>query len=389
MEVYYNKETQKVPIKSWCSNIEQGALEQAKNLSTLPFVFKHVSLMPDCHQGYGMPIGGVIATKDVIIPNAVGVDIGCGMCLLETPYTTEQVTTDVIKKIMGRIRQEVPLGFEHQKVPQDETLMPKREFTDIIKKEYSSALRQLGTLGGGNHFIEIQKDEEGKVYVMIHSGSRNLGKKVCDYYNKLAIELNKKWASGIPDSYQLNFLPISSDEGKDYIKDMNYCLDFAYANRMLMINRIKNIFEEMLPTDCLFVTTNIHHNYAALEEHFGENVWIHRKGATLAEEGTTGLIPGSQGTSSYIVEGLGNKESFNSCSHGAGRRMSRSDAERNLNLEEEKKRMDDKGIIHGLRGKKDLDEAAGAYKDIDEVMANQKDLVKIIKKLEPLAVIKG
>lgn len=396
MKVYYNREENKVPIKSWCPEIEEGALEQAKNLSKLPFVFKHIALMPDCHQGYGMPIGGVIATKDVIIPNAVGVDIGCGVGLIETPFTINDIDLPTLKEIMGKIRKTIPLGFNHHKEAQSEEFMPiNKEYSKLIESEMNSARKQIGTLGGGNHFIEIQKDEEGKVYVMLHSGSRNLGKKVCDYYNKLAIELNKKWASSIPDSYELNFLPISSDEGKNYIKDMNYCLDFAKCNRnhmmLKIIEIIRDVFKEKgteINKD-YFNIFDIHHNYAILENHFGEEVWVHRKGATLAEVGTKGLIPGSQGTASYVVEGLGNSESFNSCSHGAGRKMGRKEAERTLNLEEEKKRLEDKGILHAIRGKSDLEEAAGAYKDIDMVMENQKDLVKIVKKLEPMGVIKG
>lgn len=389
INVFYEKEKQKVPIKNWCSDIEPKAVEQATNLSSLPFVFKHVSLMPDCHVGYGVPIGCVFASKDVIIPNAVGVDIGCGVCLLETPYTVEQITTDVIKRIMSGIRKEIPLGFKRHKKPQDEKFMPALEYTGIVQKEYDSATKQLGTLGGGNHFIEIQKDEEGKIYVMIHSGSRNLGKKVCDYYNDLAIKLNKRWFSGVPENFQLNFLPLDTPEAQEYIKDMNYCLEFAKSNRRLMIERIRDIFLREVPATSPFKIIDIHHNYATLENHFGENVWVHRKGATSARSGEIGLIPGSQGTSSYMVEGLGNEESFMSCSHGAGRKMGRKEAERSLDLEEEKKKMDEKGILHGIRHSSDLEEAPSAYKDIEEVINNQKDLIKVIKRLEPLAVIKG
>ena len=388
--------SEKLPVKMWLNDIEDGALEQAKNLANLPFAFKHISIMPDSHQGYGMPIGGVLAAKGVIIPNAVGVDIGCGMCAVKTSLT--EIDTDTLKKIMSKIRETVPVGFEHHKEKQDEGLMPSlgiepKKFLPICEKEYQSALKQIGTLGGGNHFIEIQKGSDGNIWIMIHSGSRNLGKQVADYYNKLAVYLNEKWHSEVPKSWQLAFFPMDSDEGKNYIREMNYCVSFALANRKLMMDRIMEIFlnDTYASWQCFEGNemVNIAHNYAKMENHFGQNVMVHRKGATLATADTIGIIPGSQGTKSYIVKGKGNPDSFNSCSHGAGRKMSRSKAENELNLEEEIKKLDEQGIIHAIRGKKDLDEASGAYKDIDEVMENQKDLVDTLVKLQPLAVIKG
>ena len=380
--------TEKLPIKMWLNDIEDGALEQVKNLANLPFAFKHIAIMPDSHQGYGMPIGGVLATKGVIIPNAVGVDIGCGMCAVKTSLT--DIDTETLKKIMGEIRKVVPVGFNHQKEKQDENLMPEApdSLPIICSQQYNSALKQIGTLGGGNHFIEIQKGSDGHIWIMIHSGSRNLGKQVADYYNKLAVELNKKWYSLVDIKQELAFLPLDSEEGKAYIREMNYCVDFALANRKLIMDNIKNIIFEM--TTCKFdEMINIAHNYARMENHFGENVMVHRKGATLATKDTIGIIPGSQGTKSYIVRGKGNPESFNSCSHGAGRKMGRNEAEKTLNLEEEIKKLDDQGILHAIRGVKDLDEATGAYKDIDVVMENQKDLVDIVVELTPLGVIKG
>jgi len=336
-----------------------------------------------------MPIGGVLATKGIIIPNAVGVDIGCGMCAVKTSLT--EMPTDTLKSIMGEIRKRIPVGFEHNKSIQSESLMPMLdEFSyPVIKGQYKSALKQIGTLGGGNHFIEIQKGSDGYIWVMIHSGSRNLGKQVADHYNKIAKEINSKYLSSVPKEYDLAFLPIDSIEGEGYIKEMNYCVDFALANRKLMMNKIIDIIGE-IPTAIKFdEIINIAHNYARMENHFGENVMIHRKGATLATVVTTGIIPGSQGTKSYIVKGKGNKDSFTSCSHGAGRKMGRKEAERQLNLKEEIKRLDDQGIIHAIRGKHDLDEASGAYKDINEVMKNQEDLVEILVELTPLGVIKG
>ena len=384
--------TEKLPIKMWLNYIEDGALAQAKNLANLPFAFKHIAIMPDSHQGYGMPIGGVLATKGVVIPNAVGVDIGCGMCAVKTSLT--ELDTETLKHIMGEIRKVVPVGFNKHKEKQEESLMPEIGGTEIdlrnvIGREYNNALKSLGTLGGGNHFIEIQKGSDGHIWIMIHSGSRNLGKQVADHYNKLAVELNKKWYSSVDTKQELAFLPLDSEEGKSYIREMNYCVDFAFANRLLMINRIKSIFTNEFKVVTYEPIINIAHNYARMENHFGENVMVHRKGATLADKNTIGIIPGSQGTKSYIVKGKGNAESFNSCSHGAGRKMGRGQAQRDLNLEEEVKRLDNMGVVHAIRGVKDLDEASGAYKDIDEVMENQKDLVEILVELTPLGVIKG
>lgn len=378
--------SEKKPIKSWCENPEDGCIEQAKNLANLPFAFKHIALMPDTHQGYGMPIGGVLATKGVVIPNAVGVDIGCGMRAAKTELRVDDLPVEKLKAVMGEIRKAIPVGFAHQKEPCPKAAMPEFDpgMNPVCIREFESARHQLGTLGGGNHFIEIQRDQDGNIWVMIHSGSRNLGKQVCDHYNKVAKDLNARWHSAVDPKWDLAFLPLDSTEGKKYIKEMDFCLEFARGNRELMMHRVLG---------CLGSTkaaaADVHHNYAAWENHFGENVIVHRKGATAARAGEFGIIPGSQGTASYIVEGLGNPESFMSCSHGAGRRMGRKEAERKLDLAEEIRRMDEKGILHGIRGKGDLDEAAGAYKDIDTVMAEQADLVKIVTRLEPMGVIKG
>jgi len=381
-----------VIIKSWVTDIESGAIDQARNVASLPFAYRWVALMPDCHQGYGMPIGGVLATNGAVIPNAVGVDIGCGMCAVKTDIKVKDFKIDELKQIMGEIREKIPVGFKHHQEPQNESLMPVVDSGfntyKICSEQFNSALRQLGTLGGGNHFIEIQKGDDGFVWIMIHSGSRNLGLKVAKHYNNLAKELNKKWSSSVPPSHDLAFLPLKSEEAKDYLNEMNYCLEFAYANRLHMMEAVKKIFNKI--HQCNFDDViNIHHNFAVMENHFGKNVMVHRKGATKADEGLKGIIPGSQGTCSYIVEGLGNEESFKSCSHGAGRKMGRNDAKRRLNLEEEQKILNDKGIVHSIRGVGDLDEAPGSYKDIEAVMDNQKDLVKILVKLEPLGVVKG
>lgn len=388
--------TEKVPIKLWLNEIEDGALEQAKNIANLPFVFKHVSIMPDSHQGYGMPIGGVMATEGVVIPNAVGVDIGCGMCAVKT--SLNEISTEQLKGIMGGsaehkggIRGKVPVGFNHNKKDQQWGRFDEAPDIPVIQRELKSAKKQLGTLGGGNHFIEIQKGSDNHIWIMVHSGSRNFGYKIAKEFNKMAQDMCKMWYSNIPafkGQDGLAFLPINTIYGDTYMEAMKYALDFAYANRKLMLIKIQEAFKDIL--NCTFEPEiNIHHNFAQWENHYGKNVIVHRKGATSAKKDRLGIIPGSQGTKSYIVKGKGNSESFESCSHGAGRKMSRKKAQENLSLENEKKILDEQNIIHAIRGKKDLDEASGAYKDIETVMNNQRDLVDIVVELSPLAVIKG
>jgi len=382
-----------VPVKSWIdkTDLDSATLTQIENLARLPFAFSHVAIMPDAHVGYGMPIGGVLATKGKVIPNAVGMDIGCGMRCVK--LDVENIPTETLKSIMGVIRKLIPVGKNHHRDAVNSNFMPDTsndnlEDYPIVNREYFAALKQLGTLGGGNHFIEFQQDDEGSYYVMIHSGSRNIGKQVAEHYIKLAVELNKKWCSAVPTFAELAFLPVDSSEGVRYLKEMEFCVKFAEHNRSLMLTRIIGV----LDTFGIGVTKNpidIPHNYVQVERHFGHMVWVHRKGATYAGEDTLGIIPGSQGTSSYIVRGLGNRFSFNSCSHGAGRVLGRKAATRELDLQNEITRLDARGIIHSIRTVSDLEEAPGAYKDIDAVMKAQSDLVKIIRRLTPIAVIKG
>jgi len=258
----------------------------------------------------------------------------------------------------------------------------------IIEQEYQNSLCQVGTLGGGNHFIEIQKGSDGYIYVMLHSGSRNLGYKVAKHYNEIAKKLNEQWHSSVPLKYELAFLPIETNEAKNYMQEMKYCIKFAFENRKRMMNKIEKIFDRYTSAE-FKESINIAHNYATWENHYGKNVIVHRKGATLARKNTIGIIPGSQGTKSYIVKGLGNKESFCSCSHGAGRIMGRKQAQRKLNLSIEIEKLNSQGIIHNVKTIKDLDEAPGAYKDINIVMENQKDLVEILVELTPLGTVKG
>ncbi|OYT11571.1 MAG: RNA-splicing ligase RtcB [Bacteroidetes bacterium 4572_114] len=383
--------TERIPIKLWLDEVEEGALAQARNLANLPFAFKHVALMPDAHVGYGMPIGGVLATKAVVVPNAVGVDIGCGMCAVKTSLQT--LRPETIKKIMSGIRELVPLGFDHQKTRQDETLMPSTENLvehGVVERQFIAALKQIGTLGGGNHFIEIQKGSDGHIWIMIHSGSRNIGYRVAAHYNKLAKKLNAMWHTSVDDKHDLAFLPIETQEAKNYMNEMQYCVDFAFANRKLMMDNIVSVFVQETGKDFKELDfVNIAHNYARWENHFDTNVIVHRKGATSARDGEIGIIPGSQGTKSYIVKGKGNPMGFMSCSHGAGRKMGRKQAIRELDLAAETANLDNQGIIHAIRNKRDLEEAPGAYKDIDMVMENQTDLVETVVELSPLAVIKG
>jgi len=383
-----------LPIKIWLNDLEDGAMEQAKNLANYPFAYHHIAIMPDSHQGYGMPIGGVMATLGVVVPNAVGVDIGCGVIAVRTSLT--DLNREQLKRIIGGsakykggIRSRIPLGFNHHSKKQDEILMPDYLYKcPIVKQEYESALKQLGTLGGGNHFIEIQKGSDDHIWLMIHSGSRNLGYKVANRYNEIAKERCKNSLLYNP-KYNLAWLHLDSLAGKQYLKEMDYCVEFAAASRELMMNRVEQSVEDICPGTLFEPAIDIAHNFAALEHHFGLRVMVHRKGATRAYTGEQGIIPGSQGSCSWITEGMGNPDSFKSCSHGAGRKMGRKAAQHNLNLEEEIKHLDNLGTLHTVRTVKDLDEATGSYKNIDTVMMNQKDLVLPLVQLKPLATIKG
>jgi tRNA-splicing ligase RtcB (3'-phosphate/5'-hydroxy nucleic acid ligase) len=391
----WKRDDYRVPVFSWCSDIEESAMVQIDNLARLPFVVGHVAVMPDCHAGYGMPIGGVIACDGVVIPNAVGVDIGCGMLAVKTNIGDVGVFSYEIRAIVEKIRERVPVGFKWHEAP----VAPYGDGLDlgelpVVSENLERARLQLGTLGGGNHFVELQKDSDGVLWFMIHSGSRNLGKQVADHYNRVAKDLNAKWCSSIPKEWYLAFLPTDSPEAELYLREMQCAVDFALYNRQVMADIVKEVIvgvmEPFVPYTITFKPPiNIAHNYAAWEEIHGKRVLVHRKGATAAHVDQLGIIPGSQGTASYIVRGRGNVKSFYSCSHGAGRKMGRKEAQRTLNLDEEIKRLDNLGVVHGVREKKDLDEAAGAYKDIGAVMDEQKDLVRVVTELVPLGVVKG
>jgi len=402
MKVIYDREKQRVPIKSWCEYPEESALGQAVALSNHPAVYSHVALMPDTHAGMGMPIGGVVALSNAVSPNMVGVDIGCGMCAINTGYKLGKIQGK-LKKIRAGILQGVPVGFNHRDPGWVDSHHPVTiAALDALDGYYIIDLAndtnglvddkkvraQIGTLGGGNHFIEIQKDQDNGIWVMIHSGSRNIGKQVADLYNRKALALCLKWHTALPGK-DLAFLPYDEPLGREYLRAMNFALEFALANRRVMMMIVAEVFaKNKLPWPELWEDEmiNIHHNYASIENHLGKNLIVHRKGATLARVGTMGIIPGSMGTSSYIVKGLGNKESFMSCSHGAGRKMSRGQAKKTIDIHDFQYKM--KGIeCDATLGH--LDEAPQAYKDIDEVMRQQADLVEITTQLSPLAVIKG
>ena len=399
------------PIKIWLEkeqDLEESCLEQALHLAQLPFLHKWVCLMPDTHTGMGMPIGGVIAAKGVVIPNAVGVDIGCGMAYVKTSIPVKALketmtgSGNLVQGIVGDILRNIPVGFAHHKTP-----MPcytlDRAMEELSLYEADSELLgqleagyfQVGTLGGGNHFIELQEDEEGFLSVMLHSGSRHFGKSVCDYFHQKAREQNCRWYSQVPDEYRLAFLPVDTPEGRQYLNWMNLSMDFARENREKLMLAVKAVLEKWIGryTDLELKyeeEIHCHHNYAALENHFGENVWVHRKGAVRARKGELTVIPGAMGSYSYVVRGLGNPESFCTSSHGAGRAYSRRGAMEAFSCEEVMVDLKNQGVILGKKNKKDVaEESRFAYKDIDRVMENQKDLVEPVRRLRTIGVVKG
>ena len=412
--------TDGVDIKSWCPTVEEGAMDQMKLIAKLPYV-KECCLMADGHLGMDCCIGGVVACENVVVPNFVGSDCGCGMAAMRTNLTIDDMTEDKKQRLFDLISQAVPVGFSHNTDERRKDLAKRYQdkIDFLIDKSNiasfadhnpigdcdKSILSQMGTLGGGNHFIECQVDEEGFVWIMLHSGSRNIGKKLGDYFNDIAKDLNAKWfsvASAIP------FLPTDTAEGKAYLAWMEFALRFAFLNRQVMMHSILAVFERefcnvkfttsSLVDDTVNGMITIHHNFAAIENHHGRNYWIHRKGATKADVNRTGIIPGSMGTSSYITKGLGNHNSLLSASHGAGRKMGRMEFSRQMKDNQDQIDKSLEGIIHSdfgefqhgkMKGVKDVSEAPAAYKDIDLIMSWQNDLVEPIVKLRPLISIKG
>lgn len=413
--VLFNKNNQRIPIKYWLPSrgkVERGAWEQALHMSNLPFAFKHVSLMPDVHQGYGIPIGGVIATENVIIPNAVGNDISCGVQALELDVKASRLreietgSGKLGQQIGGQIMREIPLGFnKHNESQWDGDLswissISKNEwgYKQLEKEgEFENARYQLGTLGGGNHFIELQEDiDNGNLWLMTHTGSRHLGYAIARLFNEKAKELNKRWYSSVPKKWDLAFLPTDHRIGKAYIQWMKFVSAYAKRNRLKIVDKALEIIKECFDRETgkiPYVSTprlDCNHNYASLEHHFNKNLWIHRKGAIRARKDDRAIIPGSMGSYSYIVEGLGNEQSFKSASHGAGRRMSRNEAKRQFDTQEMIEDFKDQDMFFYSPDKNDsVDEYKKAYKDIDTVMEYEKDLVKPIHKLKTVVVIKG
>ena len=398
MSNYNVYQSSNVPIKAWTQGVqfESKAMEQAKNIASLPFIHKHVAIMPDVHYGIGATVGSVIPTIDAIIPAAVGVDIGCGMIAQKLKFTANQLPNN-LADLRNKIESAIPVGsagWNDIGFPRSilyawtNYLYP--EFSSICKKypqfEKANHVNHLASLGGGNHFIEICLDENDNVWVVLHSGSRGIGNLIGRTFIEKAREDMRKWHINLPD-IDLAYIPEGTDHFNDYVQAMNWAQNFAGNNRILMMDIICSIlFSEFNCTSDETTVINCHHNYVQMENHFGRNVWLTRKGAVRAREGDLGIIPGSMGARSYIVRGKGNPDSFNSCSHGAGRVMSRGEAKKKFDIN------DHLAATIGVECRKDIgviDETPGAYKDIDAVMEAQKDLVEIVHTLKQVLCIKG
>lgn len=381
------------PVLSW-ANHDLGAEEtkMAKNVASLPFVFKHVALMPDVHLGKGALVGSVIATKDAIVPAAVGVDIGCGMAAIKTRFVAEQLEGH-LKKIRLDIEAAIPVGFNENKdveksVANWQGWNQFKELHPGVQDLKGKATRQLGSLGGGNHFIEVCLDTDNFVWLMLHSGSRNIGNKLAQCHISTAKDLAKMANTDLPDP-DLAYFIAGTPAFQAYWRDLQWAQNYARFNRDVMMARFKQVIEKHLtggyPMKPL-LSVNCHHNYAEKEVHFGKEVYVTRKGAVRAQTDDYGIIPGSMGAKSYIVKGKGNHKSYCSCSHGAGRLMSRNKAKNHFTLDD---------LIEQTKGvecRKDgsvLDEIPGAYKSIDEVMNNQSDLVEVVATLKQIVCVKG
>lgn len=392
----------KVPVKIYTQDIESSALQQLINTANLPFVWPHIAAMPDVHTGIGATVGSVIPTRQAIIPAAVGVDIGCGMNAVRTTLTAGQLP-DSLARLRSAIEAAVPVGFDQHDFSKarggalQRTCRPLDDRLDRIVGKHKGVMKmqrqfartwvcQMGTLGGGNHFIELCLDQADRVWVMLHSGSRGIGNVLGRYFIAAARKEMERHHIHLPDR-DLAYLQEGSELFDDYVEAVHWAQDYALANRREMMRAILEVLKQALPPfDLDDEAINCHHNYVAIEQHFGEQVYLTRKGAISARAGELGIIPGSMGAKSYIVRGLGNAESFCSCSHGAGRRMSRTEAKRRFSrwdLEEQTRGVEcrkDKGVV---------DEIPGAYKDIDTVMANQTDLVEVVHTLKQVLCIKG
>lgn len=381
------------PVLSWANHsLGSEETKMAKNVASLPFVFKHVALMPDVHLGKGALVGSVVATKDAVIPAAVGVDIGCGMAAIKTPFVADQLEGK-LKKIRLDIEAEIPVGFNENKdieksVTNWQNWNHFKELHRGVQDLKGKAMRQMGSLGGGNHFIEVCIDTENAVWLMLHSGSRNIGNVLAQCHISTATDLAKMTNTSLPD-LDLAYFVAGTLEFRAYWRDLQWAQDYARFNRDVMMARFKRIIEKHLaggkPTKPL-LSVNCHHNYAEKEIHFGEEVYVTRKGAVRAREEDYGIIPGSMGAKSFIVKGKGSHDSYCSCSHGAGRLMSRKKAKKHFSLDDLFEQ------TQGIECRKDegvLDEIPGAYKPIDEVMNNQSDLVEVVATLKQVVCVKG
>lgn len=387
-----------VPIKIYTQDIEAEAIEQLRKIAQLDFIYPHVAVMPDVHLGIGATVGSVIPTRQAIIPAAVGVDIGCGMNAVRLSLSAAQLPED-LKRLRSEIERKVPVGFAlHKQVKaKSSTLSPLEKRLKGITDKHPGLLRmlrnfdqtwqkQLGTLGGGNHFIELCLDEQDQVWVMLHSGSRGLGNCIGTYFIERAKKEAQHRFGHVPDK-DLSYFAAGSASFDDYIEAVQWAQDYAFENRREMMRLILEAIRPHLPGFQLSKeAVNCHHNYVQQEQHFGEQVWVTRKGAIRAGQDELGIIPGSMGAKSYIVKGKGNPDSFCSCSHGAGRRMSRSKAKRLFDSDDIAQQ------TAGIECRKDtgvVDEVPAAYKDIDTVMANQADLVDVVHTLKQIICIKG
>ncbi|MEX1994253.1 MAG: RtcB family protein [Steroidobacteraceae bacterium] len=392
------------PVKMWTRGVpvEDGARAQLANTARMPFVFRHVAAMPDVHLGIGATVGSVVATQSAIIPAAVGVDIGCGMMAVRTTLKAAQLP-DSLADLRARVERAVPHGFETIRgcsvkgawanAP-DHVIARWKALSERLERIRSrqpkigvkSPEDQLGTLGGGNHFVEICLDGEQFVWVMLHSGSRGIGNRIGQVYIELAREDMRRHFINLPDR-DLAYFVEGTGHFDDYIEAMSWAQEYAAENRRAMMESVLAVMREALPPfEEGTVAVNCHHNYVARESHFGQAVWLTRKGAVRAGAGELGIIPGSMGERSYIVRGLGNAESFESCSHGAGRRMSRTEARRRFTLEDHVKATAD---VECRKDAAVIDETPAAYKDIDAVMAAQRDLVEIVHTLKQVLCVKG
>ncbi len=384
-----------VPVKVYTGEIEPAARAQLVNISRLPVVHHHVAAMPDVHLGIGATVGSVIPTKAAIIPAAVGVDIGCGMMAARLSLTANELDEPSLKKAFNQISRDVPVGFGQHAQGRDAAKRFKKELTRILQKHpgigkrvgrHSHWAQQLGTLGGGNHFIELCLDECGGAWVMLHSGSRGIGNAIGSYFIELARKDLSKTFLSVPDR-DLAYFQEGAQHFDDYVEAVGWAQDYARANRAEMMNLVLEALRRHLPAfEVTQQAVNCHHNYVERERHFGADVWLTRKGAIRAREGELGIIPGSMGARSYIVRGKGNADSFHSCAHGAGRRMSRTAAKKHFSVSDLIEQTKD---VVCRKDQGVLDEIPGAYKDIDEVMANQSDLVEVVHTLKQVLCVKG